>query len=183
MLSPSIPSAISVPARPALDIRQAPDCARFSLRIEAPALPRASESFGAPLPDWINTFAATGENLAARLGPDEWHLLAPSEEADAIDGRFAELYRVVPHSLVDVSHRDIGIEIAGASAALLLSSFCPLDLDTMTPGTATRTILDRVQIVLFKHETDHFRIEVWRSFVPHVWTLLGMAAREVELGI
>jgi sarcosine oxidase subunit gamma len=166
-----------------LAIGMAEDCARFSLRIDAEGLAVAGKAFGCELPSAIGAMRASGGRFAICLGPDEWQLFAPSSEAEGIDQRFAALYAGLPHSLVDVGHRDVGIEISGEAAALALASACALDLEAMPSGTATRTIFDKAQIVLIRHDEQHFRIEVWRSFASHVWAILEAASREVSLGM
>ena len=159
------------------------DCARFSLRIAEGGITLASEAFGCDLPKVIGATTASGARLALCLGPDEWQLLAPLGERDAIEAQFAALYPDCPHSLVDVSHREVGISIEGTAAALALRSACPLDLGDMAVGTATRTIFDKAQIILIRDGENRFRIEVWRSFADHVWGILQAAGREIALGI
>ena len=56
--------------------------------------------------------------------------MAPSPAAGAIRDRFASAMDV-PHSLVEVSHREVGIEVRGTAATLALSSVCALDLEAM----------------------------------------------------
>jgi sarcosine oxidase, subunit gamma len=165
-----------------LSVVAADDCARFSLRVRAEGRAKAGDAFGSPLPARIGDLASSGERLAICLGPDEWFLMAPSGEAGAIEERFAATMDGA-YSLVDVSHREVGIEVRGTSATLALSSACALDLEAMPSGSATRTILDKAQAVLIKHATDHYRVEVWHSFAGHVWTLLGAVRREIALDI
>ncbi|WP_152048376.1 sarcosine oxidase subunit gamma [Aureimonas psammosilenae] len=156
----------------------APDQARFSLRVRAASRAAAGEVFGVALPETIGGVHSADGRTAICLGPDEWYLLAPANEVDAICKRFA-VGLSGPHSLVDVSHREIGIDVRGSDATLALSSFCVLDLDAMPEGSATRTILDKAQAVLVKHSAHHYRIEVWQSFASHVWGLLAAVGREI----
>src|SRR3546814_14623123 len=76
--------------------------------------------------------------LALCLGPDEWQLMAPAGQEDDITRRFDALYAQVPHSLVDIGHRETGIEIGGPAATLVLAAACPLDLAGLPAGTGTR---------------------------------------------
>jgi sarcosine oxidase subunit gamma len=89
----------------------------------------------------------------------------------------------VPHSLVETSHRDVGIEVSGPAAEQALSAACALDLSAMPAGSVTRTIFDRAPIVLVKRGSDHYRIDVWQSFAPHVWGLLEAVSREIALSL
>jgi sarcosine oxidase, subunit gamma len=163
-----------------LRVAVAEDCARFSLRVRPETLAKAGEAFGCAMPAHIGGLASSGDRLALCLGPDEWFLMAPA--ADAVRDRFATAMEGA-FSLVEVSHREVGIEVRGTAATLALSSVCALDLDSMPPGSATRTILDKVPAVLIKHGPDHYRIEVWQSFADHLWTLLAAVSREVALDI
>jgi sarcosine oxidase subunit gamma len=166
-----------------LTIRAAADTARFSLRIDPAEIARASGAFGLALPGKIGDAALSPDRSAVRLGPDEWYLRTSLNGQAPVESAFAALYATVPHSLVDVGHRDVGIEIAGADAALVLRSAIPFDLEAMPAPSGCRTIFDKVQIVLVREAADRFRIEVWRSFADHVWGVLHAASREIELGI
>ena len=83
------------------------------------------------------------------------------------------------HSLVDVSHRQIGLIASGAAAARVVNAGCPLDLDphAFPVGFATRTLFDKVEIVLWRRAEVTFHAEVWRSFAPYLAGSLAEAAR------
>ena len=87
-----------------------------------------------------------------------------------------------PHSLVDISDREIAIAVEGARAEELLTAGCPIDLRRLASGDAKRTIFDTAQIVLLRDAPDRFRIEVWRSFAPHVEDLLHTVNAELASG-
>jgi len=164
-----------------LDISAAEDAARFSLRIDPSEAATAAIAFGAPLPTRIGQTASSGGRLALQLGPDEWQLLAPLSEGDAIVESFGRLQ--TPHSLVDVGHREVGILVEGEAALLALRSAIAFDVEAMPVGTGCRTVFDKAQIILIRETENRFRIEVWRSFADHVWHILHAASREIALGI
>lgn len=180
---PLMGQRISLAERSSLVVHDAEDCARFSLRIAPENLGAASKAYGCELPATIGTTATSGGRLALCLGPDEWQLYAPMAEGHAIEAAFAAFYASRPHSLVDIGHREVGINVEGAAAVLALRSACAFDLETMPSGTGVRTIFDKAQIILIRHDETRFRIEVWRSFADHVWGLLQAASREIALGI
>jgi sarcosine oxidase subunit gamma len=169
--------------RNALVIRAAAECARFSLRIDPTEGASASKALGLILPTKIGAAAASGEKLAVCLGPDEWHLIVPLAEQDVVESAFAALTATMPHSLVDISHREVAIAIEGAGALRALQSAIPFDVEAMAVASGCRTVFDKAQIVLVREAADRFRIEVWQSFAEHVWGLLRAAAREIELDI
>jgi sarcosine oxidase, subunit gamma len=62
----------------------------------------------------------------------------------------------------------------------VLNSGCPLDLDesAFPVGMATRTILAKAEVILWRRGPTAFHVECWRSFGPYVHYFLGEAARE-----
>jgi heterotetrameric sarcosine oxidase gamma subunit len=104
------------------------------------------------------------------LGPDELLLLAPNAVAPS----------VAADCVVDVSHRDTALTVAGPRAAWAINAFCALDLaqSAFPVGMCTCTLFGKSQIVLWRTATDGFRIEVARSFAPYVWACLEEARRE-----
>jgi sarcosine oxidase subunit gamma len=170
-----------ISARDRLSVTAASASACFSLRIAPAAREQAAHCFGSLLAK-IGELTFTGERIALCLGPDEWFLMAPAADADTITARFADDLHA-PHSLVDIGHREVGIEVRGAEATLALSAVSALDLAAMPSPSATRTIFDKAQVVLIKHAPDYYRIEVWQSFADHVWGLLEAVASEIDLDI
>ena len=159
---------------------------RFVLRgpeTMAPAL----APLGLSLPILINRSA--GDDMCVlRLGPDEYLVTAregagdPAVRGDELGQSIAAALRDHPHALVDVSHRQTAIDLAGRRVADVLACFVPLDLDgeSFPVGMATRTIFEKAEVVLWRRGADAFRIEVWRSFAPYVLSLLDAARREFE---
>lgn len=167
-----------------LTIRPLADKARFSLRIDPDQRIAASAVLGLNLPGNIGDVAYAGEKTAVCLGPDEWYVTVPVADQAEIEAGFAALYAQQPHSLVDVSHREVSIGIEGRDAALALQSAIAFDVDAMAPGSGCRTIFDgKAQIILLRDAKDRFQIDVWHSFSEHVWHFLQVVAREIELDI
>jgi len=126
-----------------------------------------------------------GENLANLaalwLGPDEQPLLGP--ERSDLAAALEPALRALPHSLVDVSHRQTALEASGPHATVLLNAGCPLDLDpsAFPVGMCTRTILAKAEIVLWRTSRDVFHVEVWRSFADYATRFLAEVAREFAI--
>jgi sarcosine oxidase subunit gamma len=123
--------------------------------------------------------ASQAQIAALWLGPDEQLLLAP--EASDLAGPLEAALSTLPHSLVDVSHRQTALEVSGPHATALLNVGCPLDLDpaAFPVGMCTRTVLAKAEIVLWRTGEDVFHVEVWRSFAAYVSAFLAEAAREI----
>jgi sarcosine oxidase subunit gamma len=155
---------------------------RLSLRGGPEALAAAGEAFGVPLPREACRAAEGDARAALWLGPDEQLLLVQHSDWDATLSALASRLKALPHSLVDISQRQIALQVGGAHAAELLSSACPLDLhlDAFPIGMCTRTLLAKAPIVLWRTSADAFHLEVWRTFAPYVRQLLQEAGRQYE---
>ena len=166
-----------------LDVKPAQDMARFVLRFAPENLTQAEEVLGAKIPSRIGQLIKTDSSFVACIGPDEFYLLVEEGKGQDVVAAFSKLYESQPHSLVEVSHRETGIDVTGNSAEWLLNAALPLDLSEMAAPGCVRTIFDRVQIILMKLDENNYRIEVWNSFADHVWNLLEAASNEVALGV
>jgi sarcosine oxidase, subunit gamma len=153
--------------------------ARFSLRARRAALPALSAALGMELPQRIGERSASDEIEVLCLGPDEWLILAPGVEADRISAACADVYPQTPHSLTEISDREVTARITGPKATDMLTLGCPRDIDSIAPGDARRTIFDGATIVLWRDGDQDFRMDVWRSFAPHVFGLLETGCTEL----
>jgi sarcosine oxidase, subunit gamma len=163
-----------------LEISPAPAAARFALRCRSEHVDQVGGIFAVPLPITPCRAAAVGLRAALWLGPGEWLLLAEDTSRTAIEDAFASASSGCSFSLVDVSHQTVGLILNGSAAAELLSSACPLDLDAtvFSPGSCTRTVFGKSQIVVWRPSAQIFRIEVLRSYAEYVWRLLELACAD-----
>jgi sarcosine oxidase subunit gamma len=162
-------------------VRPLPPAARWILRGGADARAAAAAALQLPIPHQACRAAAEGGRAALWLGPDEWLLIAPAADADATGAALAAALTAVAHSLVDVSHRQVALELTSPETPLLIAAGCPLDLEpgAFPVGMCTRTMLAKAEIVLWRTGADEFRIEVWRSFAPYVSAFLAEAVRGI----
>jgi sarcosine oxidase subunit gamma len=172
----------AMPSCPAAEFRALPLMTRFIFRCRQMAIETAGRAFGLSLPQAACRASIAGNRAALWLGPDEWLLLTDEGEATAIMRLFAVTLATLPHSLVDVSHANTGLTIKGPQAATVLNHGCPLDLSlsAFPVGACTRTILGKVEIVLWRRAEGTFHIETWRSFGAYVLHFLEEARREYE---
>jgi sarcosine oxidase subunit gamma len=180
-------AARSAPIVEATDwLRPVPPAARFIFYAGAEARARAAEAWQAPFPARALRAAVQGTRASLSLGPDEYLLLATAaadaapEGAAALAAALEEAIGAVPHALVDVSHRQIAVEVQGFHAAAILNGACPLDLDLaqFPIDMCTRTVFAKADITLWRTAADSFRVEFWRSFADYVTGLLGVIARD-----
>jgi len=143
------------------DIATLPPATRFIVWADESAA--LGVAFGEPLRARITNGIAT-----LRLGPGEWLLLAPANWRPP---------RISP-TMIDVSHRQIALEVSGPGADDTINAHCALDLhpSAFPVGMCTRTVFAKTEIVLWRTGTDTFRIEVARSCAPYVRACLDLAA-------
>jgi sarcosine oxidase subunit gamma len=167
------------PTNPRFTLSEAPPAARLILRGSEAVRIACGMVFGADLPSELGAAGEGDKRAALWLGPDEWLLIADGADAPAIIDVLESVLEGTAHSLVDVSHRQLGLIAGGRAAARVLNAGCPLDLDlkAFPVGFATRTLFDKVEIVLWRRAEVAFHIEIWRSFAPHLAASLAEAAR------
>ena len=102
------------------------------------------------------------------LGPTEWLLIAPPDWQPPR----------LTASMVDVSHRQLAIQLTGPGADQTINAFCALDLhpSAFSVGMCTRTVFAKAEILLWRTDANTFRIEVARSYAPYVRACLDAAA-------
>jgi sarcosine oxidase subunit gamma len=164
-------------------LRMLPPLARHVLRGAPATLTAAGEALGVSLSMPACRASVRGSLAALWLGPDERLLLGDETSAAETERQLGQAMGEQPYSLVDVSHRQLALAVAGPHAATLLAAGCPLDLDrdAFPVGMCTRTVLGKAEIVLWRIADDGFHLEVWRSFAAYVSGVIAEAARELAL--
>jgi sarcosine oxidase subunit gamma len=164
-------------------VQPLPPATRYILRGGDTAREAAASAFGADIPSVPCRAKHAGTRAALWLGPDEWLLLAPDADSGGLGLALNAALGDLPHSLVDVSHRQVGCCVVGPGAAGLLSSGCPLDLEmrAFPVDMCTRTMLAKAEVVLWRTGAETFRLEVWRSFAAYVSLFLAEAARGMNV--
>jgi sarcosine oxidase subunit gamma len=170
---------LALPAGPRFGQSEAQPAARFILRGAEAVRVACGMAFGVEPPSRLGSAGEGAARAALWLGPDEWLLIADGADAADIGGVLESVLEGTAHSLVDVSHRQIGLIASGPAAARVLNAGCPLDLNpkAFPVGMATRTLFDKVEIVLWRRAETTFHVEVWRSFAPWLVASLAEAAR------
>src|SRR5258708_12166606 len=147
-------------------MRVKPPGSRLILQCDAAARCAAAVAWGVPVAEERWGAQTVGEGATLWLGADE-HLLWQASREIALP--IADLERALvthAHSLVDVSHRQVALEISGPHAATILAGACPLDLDApqVPVHMCPRTVLAKAEIVLLRTPPGAFPLDVWRSF-------------------
>ena len=128
-----------------------------------------------------NTVATSGDTSVLWLGPDEWLVTAPSEKGELVE-RLEAALAGMHHSLIDVSHGRVVLELEGTQARTVLAQSASLDLRprVLGPGRCAQTPLARVPVILQQIDaTLRFRIFVRASFAPYVTEWLQSTIAEL----
>jgi len=162
--------------------RLLPAATRYVLRGDERALEAAAAALDVPAAQAVCRASTRGEHALLWLGPDERLALAPAAATATVGARLAAALEGLPHALVEVSHRQVALEISGPLALDALAAGCALDLDAVAfpIGMCTRTMLAKSEIVLWRTDRTRFHIEVWRSFAGYVCDFLAEASREFQ---
>jgi sarcosine oxidase subunit gamma len=178
MVDAAIRRPVGWPPTPCLEAF--PPASRFVFRGDAAARGAAGAAFGVTFPESACRAAREGARAALWLGPDEHLLLAPDGESASLEAGLSRALDGQAYSLVDVSHRQVGILVQGSRAEWLLESQCPLPLNLrdFPVGMCTRTVFAKAEVVLWRTSAQVFHLEVWRSFASYVVELLREVDRE-----
>jgi sarcosine oxidase subunit gamma len=132
-------------------------------------------AFGlAGTPDMLQS-AVVGDCTLLRLAPQELFIITGDAGLpEAVTGYLAS----VPHSLVEVSERQIGWTLEGEKLRDTLAALSPLDLRerSFPVGMVTRTLFGKADGMVWRTAENTFHLEVWRSFGPYMSAMMDAAA-------
>lgn len=161
-----------------ISLTPAPSATRLVIRARSEAQAEAKKLLGQALPTKPKTSTIKGDVHCLWIGPDEF-LVIDGEES-TLPAKFEKAGNS-KLAAVNVSHRNTAILIHGVKAADALNSGCPQDLslEAFPVGAASRTILGKAEIILYRTGETEFRVECWRSFADYVWKYLVDAVKSV----
>lgn len=164
-------------------LEELPPVPRFSLRVRAESRAQLAAVLKLDLPERVGHREVTRGHEVLCLGPDEWTILVPDDDREALINGGTSAYAQIPHSLVEISDREVTLRLSGPQALTALTAGCPRDVDALPTGRATRTLFDSATVVLWRDGQDNFRMDVWRSFLPHVRAILAKISVELRSGL
>jgi sarcosine oxidase subunit gamma len=175
-------AALSGMAGGDLSMRELAFVSQINLRADpkdANVMQRLAEALGFALPVIPNTVAAKGGRRALWLGPDEWLVVGPDGQREAIEQTLRS--GLNGGSIVDVSANRTLLEIRGSKARGLLAHGVAIDLDARSfgPGYCAQTLLAKAQVIIERIDDDlAFHLYVRSSFASYLADWLLDAAAE-----
>lgn len=164
----------------AVELRELAAPAMCDLRLDpadAGALSAAENALACKLPLTPNQSIAAGAQVALWMGPDQWLILSPAADAEAL----ARALAGHAASVVDVSDLRAMFELAGPNARDVLRKGCALDLHPRVfgPGDSALTALARVRVALCQVDArPGYRLLIERSYAVYLWDWLTDAMAE-----
>ena len=162
-----------------ISIRELPFLAQLNLRVDAgdaAVMRQLTDSLGFSLPLTPNTAAHAGDRRALWLGPDEWLIVDPDDQATSLEQALRDGLAGVFGSIVDVSANRTVLEIRGARARDLLAHGVPIDLDprSFRANQCAQTLLAKAQVIIERRGDEAaFHLYVRSSFAGYAaeWLL------------
>ena len=177
-------AALSATTVGELSIRELAFVSQINLRADpkdANVMQRLDEALGLALPVFPNTVAAKGGRRALWLGPDEWMVVGPDGQREALEQALRKGLNGAFGSIVDVSANRTLLEIRGQKARTLLAHGVAIDLDPRSfgPGRCAQTLLAKAQVIAERRDVETaFHLYVRSSFASYLADWLLDAAAE-----
>jgi len=167
-----------------LSIRELPFVSQVNLRADPKdvgLMQRLAASLGFALPAVPNMVSSLEVRRALWLAPDEWLLVGPDGQQEAIKEALRDVLNGAFGSIVDVSANRTVVEVRGTKAGALLAHGVSIDLDQRTFGAdrCAQTLLAKAQVIIERPgDEDAFRVYVRSSFASYAADWLLDAAAE-----
>jgi sarcosine oxidase subunit gamma len=141
---------------------------------DAELMQRVAAALGFDLPMVPNTVTWGADRRAVWLGPDEWLIVGPDGQQNALEPALRGGLNGAFGSVVDVSANRALLEIRGTKARELLAHGVSIDLDARSLGSdrCAQTLLAKAQVIVERREESAFVVYVRTSFAAYVATWL-----------
>jgi sarcosine oxidase subunit gamma len=144
----------------------------------------ATRALGLALPVQPCTSVSNAIHRVVWAGPDDWFVIGPKGQADAIVAQLRTALAGLHHAVTDVSSGYTVLHLGGAPVRDVLAQGCPLDLHprVFKPGASAGTHFFKASIWLWQiDETLTYEVLVRRSFMGYFWLMLERSTQECGL--
>lgn len=175
--------AFSTASRGNILVREVPYLAQINFRADpddAVIMRRLASTLGFALPVVPNTTTSQRDRRALWLGPDEWLVVGPDGQQQALQHELRNGLDGAYGSIVDVSANRTVLEIGGSTARKLLARCVPIDLDPRSfgPDRCAQTLFAKAQVVIEGRAEQAVHVYVRTSFASYLADWLLDAAAE-----
>jgi sarcosine oxidase subunit gamma len=145
----------------------------------SPDRARLAQVLGTELPARCGEVARGHDVVVLWLSPDEFLVISQSVAGSTLVSYLGAGASGDGAAVLDLSANRTTLRLEGASARAVLEKGCPLDLHprAFSPGTAVATTIGRVPVLLWKVDTDSYRILPRASYADFLgrWLVDAMA--------
>ena len=144
----------------------------------------AASALGVALPLKPCTTSENSLMRVAWVGPDDWFIIGPQGQAEAMALQLREAMRGLHHAVTDVSSGYSVLHLSGRPVRDVLAQGCPLDLHprAFERGTCAGSHFFKASVWLWQvDEAPVYELFVSRSFTNYVWLMLERACAECGL--
>jgi len=144
----------------------------------------AARAMGVALPLKPCTISENGLVRVVWVGPDDWFIVGPSGQPEAIALRLREALTGMHHAVTDVSSGYTVLHLSGRPVRDVLAQGCPLDLHprAFERGACAGSHFFKASIWLWQtDEAPVYELLVVRSYMDYVWLMLERACAECGL--
>jgi sarcosine oxidase subunit gamma len=130
---------------------------------------------------------STSESSVVRVawaGPDDWFIVGPKGQADALAARLRAALAGLHHAVTNVSSGYTVLHLSGTPVRDVLAHGCPLDLHprAFARGACAGSHFFKASVWLWQtDDAPVYELLVRRSFMGYVWLMLERATAECGL--
>jgi sarcosine oxidase, subunit gamma len=151
--------------------------------VGSPDRARLAQILGTELPARCGEVATGHDVVVLWLSPDEYLVISQSVAGSTLVSYLRAGVSGGGAAVVDLSANRTTFRLEGASAQAVLEKGCPLDLHprAFTKGTAVASTIGRVPVILWKLDSDSYRILPRASYADYLgrWLIDAMAEFKV----
>jgi len=144
----------------------------------------ATQALGLALPVTACTSVVDAVWRIVWAGPDDWFVIGPKGQADAVVSKLHEALAGQHHAVTDVSSGYTVLHLSGRPVRDVLAQGCPLDLhpSVFKTGASAGSLFFKASIWLWRgDEATGYEALVRRSFSGYVWSMLERCTQECGL--
>jgi sarcosine oxidase subunit gamma len=143
-----------------------------------------SQALGLDLPTQACTTVANDTHRLVWVGPDDWFVIGPKGQADAIEAALREALAGQHVAVTDVSSGYTVLHLSGTPVREVLAQGCPLDLHPRVfgPGASAGSVFFKASVWLWQaDDAPVYEVLVRSSFRGYVWLMLERCTQECGL--
>lgn len=151
---------------------------------DAPFREAALNALGVPLPVKAGGLGDNGIVRIVWAGPDDWFIIGPKGQAEALADRLQKALAGQHHAVTDVSSGYTVLHLSGTPVRDVLAQGCPLDLHprSFAPGMCAGSHFFKASVWLWQiDDAPVYEVLVRRSFTGYVWLMLERTTAECGL--